>query len=104
MTPINNSDTAWLIVADYNQENSIGYPEALREDVLEVIKDNVWCWENGVEGTGFGFDVGSVGSGAGGYQVGSSVGNGIVGCGYFSRIRRNDLDHGILVGGHENDE
>jgi hypothetical protein len=33
MTPINNSDTAWLIVSDYNQENGISYEE-LREDVL----------------------------------------------------------------------
>lgn len=33
MIPINNSDTAWLIVADYNQENS-KYHEELRKDVL----------------------------------------------------------------------
>ncbi len=33
MTPINNSDTAWLIVSDYNQDNGKFYEE-LREDVL----------------------------------------------------------------------
>ncbi len=35
MIPINNSDTAWLIVADYNQDNAIGCPDFLREDVLD---------------------------------------------------------------------
>jgi hypothetical protein len=33
MIPINNSDTAWLIVSDYNQENDLPY-EDLREDIL----------------------------------------------------------------------
>ena len=33
MTPINNSDTAWLIVSDYNQDNNLPY-EDLREDIL----------------------------------------------------------------------
>ncbi len=33
MTPINNSDTAWLIVSDFNQDNNLPY-EDLREDVL----------------------------------------------------------------------
>lgn len=32
MTPINNSDTAWLIVSDYNQEHDIPY-EDLRNDI-----------------------------------------------------------------------
>jgi hypothetical protein len=33
MVPINNSDTAWLVVTDYKQENDLPYEE-LREDVL----------------------------------------------------------------------
>jgi hypothetical protein len=33
LLPINNSDTAWLIVSDYNQDNAIGYPDYLREDI-----------------------------------------------------------------------
>ncbi len=33
MIPINNSDTAWLIVADYNQDNNLPYEE-LREDIV----------------------------------------------------------------------
>jgi hypothetical protein len=33
MIPINNSDTAWLIVTDYNQDNNLPYAE-LREDIL----------------------------------------------------------------------
>jgi hypothetical protein len=33
MIPINNSDTAWLIVSDYNQEHSLPYIE-LRQDII----------------------------------------------------------------------
>ncbi len=49
MIPINNSDTAWLIVSDYNQDNGKFYQD-LREDVLnpdctqfyfEIIVDSV---------------------------------------------------------------
>ncbi len=98
--PINNSDTAWLIVSDYNQDNNVGFPDDLRDEVVE-IKDNIWCWEYDNQSCCYGFDVGSLGSGIGGFQVGSSVGNGVVGCGYFSRIRRDDLNHGLLVGGHD---
>ncbi len=41
MLPINNSDTAWLIVADYNQENDKFY-EDLIEDVIDC---NVNDWD-----------------------------------------------------------
>ncbi len=43
MLPINNSDTAWLIVSDYNQDNDLPHEE-LREDVLNP-ETNFWCWE-----------------------------------------------------------
>jgi hypothetical protein len=41
MLPINNSDTAWLIVSDFNQDNSIGYSDCLREDIAnpEINQD-----------------------------------------------------------------
>ena len=42
MIPINNSDTAWLIVSDYNQDNNIPY-EDLREDVLNP-ETNHWIY------------------------------------------------------------
>ncbi len=45
MIPINNSDTAWLIVADYNQENDIGFPDALREDILDPTQE-IWWYES----------------------------------------------------------
>ncbi len=45
MIPINNSDTAWLIVSDYNQDNDKSY-EALREDVLSPDV-NLWTYEHG---------------------------------------------------------
>lgn len=64
MVPINNSDTAWLIVADYNQDNS-KFHEDLREDVLNpVISD----WDNISIGDDGGTDVGARGriSGVGG--------------------------------------
>lgn len=40
LIPINNSDTAWLIVADYNQDNNLPY-EDLKED---IISPNVDEW------------------------------------------------------------
>ncbi len=43
MTPINNSDTAWLIVSDYNQDNGKFY-EDLREDVLNPVT-NDGCYD-----------------------------------------------------------
>lgn len=33
MIPINNSDLAWLVVSDYNQDNGILGAEELREDI-----------------------------------------------------------------------
>ncbi len=45
MTPINNSDTAWLIVSDYNQDNNLPY-ETLREDIHNPDTDQ-WAYESG---------------------------------------------------------
>ncbi len=44
MNPINNSDTAWLIVTDYNQDNNLPY-EDLREDILNP-EINQWVSEH----------------------------------------------------------
>lgn len=45
MTPINNSDTAWLIVCDYNQDNNLYYEE-LREDILNPeINQYAFEWD-----------------------------------------------------------
>jgi hypothetical protein len=61
MIPINNSDTAWLIVSDYNQDNNLPY-EDLRDDVLNPDVNN---WEAVlVRGDG-GTNVGSRGRGTG---------------------------------------
>jgi hypothetical protein len=56
MTPINNSDTAWLIVSDYNQDNNLPY-ETLREDVHNPDTDQ-WHWESFAinQGVGVAFD------------------------------------------------
>ncbi len=43
MKPINNSDTAWLIVSDYNQDNDLPYEE-LREDILNPQINN-WSYD-----------------------------------------------------------
>jgi hypothetical protein len=43
MLPINNSDTAWLIVTDYNQDNNLLY-EDLRNDILNP-ETNKWTYE-----------------------------------------------------------
>lgn len=52
MLPINNSDTAWLIVADFNQENDKSHEE-LRKDVISPDV-NQWVYENGMHQVGVG--------------------------------------------------
>ena len=78
MTPINNSDTAWLIVTDYNQENG-KYYEELREDVLNPDV-NLWIWggESAISNIGGGYIL-HVGNGIyipGDYCAG--VGDGVI--------------------------
>lgn len=96
MIPINNSDLAWLIVSDYNQDNDIGCPEALRDDVNEP-QVNDWRYEYRADWIG-GIPEGSyVGSGA--------IGTRNVGCDYPFQVGSNyDSRVGIypshLAGGH----
>lgn len=80
MIPINNSNTAWLIVADYNQENDLYYEE-LREDILDPDVNN-WDWEGQNFGVGsfyYAGDVGSVCDLLGG-RVGGTIGVDGMGC------------------------
>lgn len=49
MIPINNSDLAWLITADYNQDHNILGAEELREDILDPEVDR-WTWHDYVDG------------------------------------------------------
>lgn len=81
MIPINNSDTAWLIVADYNQDNGKFY-----EDLIEdIISPNVnqWDWEYWDVNTAVGGNssgrIGGIikGIGSNGHTVGE---HGSVGC------------------------
>jgi hypothetical protein len=61
MIPINNSDTAWLIVSDYNQDNG-KYHEELREDVLDPdVSQWHYTYRRAGEGVGpnMGKDAGS---------------------------------------------
>jgi hypothetical protein len=44
MVPINNSDTAWLILTDYNQDNDLPHEE-LREDIISPDV-NSWYLEH----------------------------------------------------------
>ncbi len=71
MLPINNSDTAWLIVADYNQDNDY-YHEELREDVLNPVIDE-WNCEFYCEDIK---DFGTNSQMVGGDTMGDLVGNG----------------------------
>jgi hypothetical protein len=103
MLPINNSDIAWLIVSDYNQDNDIGFPDSLREDIVDP-DINHWYWEwnktipipglNAVDGVGM---FGAVGGGGSSY---ASLISGPVGS-VYSVIggERSSGDHN-LVGGN----
>jgi hypothetical protein len=62
MTPINNSDTAWLIVSDYNQDNDL-YHEELRDDILDPDVNQQWSCE-------MNYDIIPDFDGNGGIQVG----------------------------------
>ncbi len=60
--PINNSDTAWLVVSDYNQDNG-KYYEELREDIISPDIDQwhyqpQWMTDNPNVGDNY---IGSVG-------------------------------------------
>jgi hypothetical protein len=96
--PINNSDTAWLIVSDYNQDNSIGYPDCLREDI--ACPDVDWWFQEapisgvGTSGTAFKFVADLTRRHVGcehTFHVGSAAINGGEGVGDHTR--------GDLVGG-----
>jgi len=101
MLPINNSDTAWLIVSDYNQDNNLPYEE-LKEDVLNC-NVNDWTYEydkNDTAVVGNSFGMGSVG-GFGSAKVNSERSTGVgdeiprnVGSGFTSEFTSE------LVGGN----
>ena len=79
MIPINNSDTAWLIVTDFNQENNLPYEE-LKEDIYNPAI-NQWHYENNGGGIGY-VGVGTVGGGTvGGGSSYSGIGSGGIGGG-----------------------
>jgi hypothetical protein len=109
MLPINNSDTAWLIVADWNQDNG-KFHEELMEDVLEPAINN-WYYKNGMnllenpllDST---IDVG-------GFACGVRVGNDMCSSGHVGSVATyrsfsgeahdigDDVPRGRLVGGNE---
>jgi hypothetical protein len=73
MIPINNSDTAWLIVADWNQDNG-KYHEELREDVNNP-DINQWSWQLFDDGVGGKIEVVSSGDKTAGSIGYSTVGD-----------------------------
>jgi hypothetical protein len=79
MIPINNSDTAWLIVSDYNQDNGLFYEE-LREDVFDPEISN-WMFEysNSHEGRYVGSEFIGGGSLVGFESIGFERSGGIIG-------------------------
>lgn len=108
MIPINNSDTAWLITADYNQDKDIGFPEELREDVLNP-EVNQWygsdvpSYHSDCVGsclTGFGTALGpSIKTIGGGTEVGSfDTDVGVGGNGIITAGVAYDLRHRLVEG------
>jgi hypothetical protein len=106
--PINNSDTAWLIVSDWNQENG-KFHEELREDVLEPAINN-WYYKNGM--SLLDSDLSNT-MDVGGFACGVSVGNGMCSSGHVGSVATyrsfageahdmgDDVPRGSLVGGNE---
>jgi hypothetical protein len=78
MIPINHSDTAWLIITDYNQDNNLPY-EDLRNDIISP-EINQWNWENR-NGNGY-LDGNHIVYGAGVGQSGGIYNNGVEVVGY----------------------
>jgi hypothetical protein len=74
MLPINNSDTAWLITTDYNQDNNLPY-EDLREDIYCPSINN-WCFEYKNFGS-YGMDVGVGSYGDNSHSLGGGFYNGV---------------------------
>jgi hypothetical protein len=102
MIPINNSDTAWLIVSDYNQDNGKHY-ECLREDILNP-EINDWIGEIiyfgiGCNNRGYPHLVNPVGSiPTGHHDFGGIVGSGVLNerVGSFTET----VLAGAVIGGH----
>ncbi len=107
MLPRNNSDTAWLIVSDYNQDNDIGFPDNLREDIIDPdINHWYWEWNNTVTIPGInpnaivnavGF-FGAVGGGGSSYAslISEPVGNA------YGRIGGEDNTNNVVGGNAPN--
>ncbi len=95
MIPINNSDTAWLIITDYNQDNDILYQD-LRNDILNP-EINEWYYEYRT------FDL-AAGNSEGDIMDGNDYGD-VVGEGETLVGDNCDMDDFVLsgqyVGGHE---
>jgi hypothetical protein len=71
MIPINNSDTAWLIITDYNQDNSLPYEDLLQDIYCPSI--NEWFYEYQLFDLASGSDEGDI---ADGNEYGDVVGEG----------------------------
>jgi hypothetical protein len=96
MNPINHSDTAWLIVSDYNQDNGLFY-EDLREDVLNP-EISQWKFEWRLY-NGIGCITGDTDA-VGGTTIGfSSVGSPHSIVGEISVVGNGSIE-GRLVGGN----
>ncbi len=96
MIPINNSDTAWLIVSDYNQDNGIGYPDVLRDDILNH-DSNDWQWEDYCGLHTVSIIAGDVGGSTENYGVGGRFGQ-LGGC--SGSDMAGGIGCGHLIGGH----
>lgn len=95
MIPVNNSDLAWLVIADYNQDNNIGFPDELREDVYNPEVDQS-TWESPRTNHIGGYSHIQVGGSIGGLDVGGSDEEEVGGVSHGEDVLRL---HGSLVGG-----
>jgi hypothetical protein len=90
MIPINNSDLAWLIVSDHNQDNNLPYEE-LRNDILNPETDQ-WIYDH------YGISMGNYQPSVGGLSFSD------VGSTYCVALVTFCLEIGIFNGAYVGDE
>jgi hypothetical protein len=109
MVPVNNSDTAWLVVADYNQDNDLPYENLIDDIANPDVND--WCYlfpyyyKSGIVFPSGELSYAAFGVGGGtslSVKIGGDFNLGEVGTFREEELLRNRCPH-LQVGGNNHD-